>query len=98
MIRISGLSIELKRQINKEKYGWSKYGGGNHGLVTQDIHESWFCQTCGEEQPEAIKPYMYEYFPRDYIRICPICYAKTIVLKHPTVKQIISLARASQRD
>ncbi len=96
----SGVSVEILeiKAINKAKYGWSKYGGANYGLVTQEIHNTWYCQTCGEEQPEAIKPYMYEYFPRDYIRICSICYSKTQILKHPTVRKIVELARSKKRD
>ena len=58
----------------KKKFGWSKYGGGNFGLYGGNLQEEWFCQACGEKQPNALPPYKAEIILRNYVRICSKCF------------------------
>lgn len=76
MIKIDGLSPEeqLRNAMNKAKYGWSKFGGPNRGLVQEDLTDEWNCQACGETQTKELPPFMYEFSPREYIRICSKCH------------------------
>jgi hypothetical protein len=58
-------------------YGWSKWGGATMGMVKEEL-DSWYCQTCGEEQTKNLPSYMFpiDLFERDYVRICARCKAK----------------------
>lgn len=60
-------------------YGWSKYGGGNKGLVTSHTG-TWFCQSCSEEQVDELPGYMLPFNDREFGRVCSRCY-------HEAVKQ-----------
>lgn len=64
--------------LNKLKYGWSKYGGSNLGLVKDRIDDEWYCTCCGLKQPKGIPTYLIEFAPKDYLRICPVCENKRI--------------------
>ena len=60
--------------LSKAKYGWSKYGGARHGLVKQG--GQWYCQACGEEQPDNLPAYMMCIDNggfREFIRLCSVC-------------------------
>jgi hypothetical protein len=52
---------------------WTKYGGAVHGMVKESIQDKWYCQSCGEEMPEELKPFLFELYPGDFIRICNLC-------------------------
>jgi hypothetical protein len=41
----------------KKSGKWTKYGGAVHGMVKESIQDKWYCQSCGEEQPEELKPF-----------------------------------------
>ena len=60
--------------ITKEMYGWSKYGGGRHGLVKTD-DSVWYCQCCGKKQPRELPGYMFSIGNREYLRLCSSCWA-----------------------
>ena len=52
---------------------WTKYGGAVHGLVKEEIKDKWYCQSCGEEMPKELKPFLFELYPGDFIRTCNSC-------------------------
>lgn len=52
---------------------WTKYGGAISGLKKERIEDHWYCQICSEEIPAEIKPFLFEMYPDDFIRICPQC-------------------------
>ncbi len=52
---------------------WTKYGGAVHGLVKERIKGEWSCQMCAETMPMELKPFLFELYDRDYIRICNGC-------------------------
>lgn len=52
---------------------WTKYGGAVHGLVKEEIKDKWYCQVCAEEQPKELKPFLFELYPGDFIRVCNLC-------------------------
>jgi hypothetical protein len=68
------LPLEIRKALNKQKYGWSKWGGPNFGLVQKNLTPEWFCQACKQMQPEELTPYMFEFVEREYIRICSKCH------------------------
>lgn len=65
---------QIKKNLNKACYGWSKWGGPLLGLVQEDLTKEWICQACGEKQTDKLSPYMYEYPQGEYIRICSKCH------------------------
>lgn len=71
---------QIKKNVNQAKYGWSKWGGANFGMVQKNLTPEWFCQACKEMQPVELTPYMFEFVEREYIRICSKCHH--IRLKH----------------
>ena len=79
----------------KIRYGWSKFGGGFFGMVKNE--GDWFCQACGQKQPEEFPQYMIptDKNERDFIRICSVC--KHIQIKHKLSKysyiRIIKIVR-----
>lgn len=60
--------------INQAKYGWSKYGGGNHGLV-KDQNDYWYCQCCRVKCTKEMPAYMYAFdnSNREFVRLCSVC-------------------------
>lgn len=59
-------------KISRLKYGWSKWGGGNHGLVKEEL-DTWYCQSCAEEQKKGLPSYMIESATREFMRVCAKC-------------------------
>lgn len=53
---------------------WTKYGGAVHGMVKEAIEEKWYCQSCAGEQPKELKPFLFELYPGDFIRVCNLCF------------------------
>lgn len=58
--------------ITKLMYGWSKYGGGNKGLVKEMLDE-WYCQACSELQRKELPSYMVLSATREFMRVCSRC-------------------------
>lgn len=52
---------------------WTKYGGPVYGLKKEKIVDTWYCQLCGDEMPAEWKPFLYELYPDDFIRVCNSC-------------------------
>lgn len=57
---------------------WSKYGGARMAVVQESLGPSWNCQSCGELQPNALKPYQYKWMG-EYIRVCAVCLSNDCV-------------------
>ena len=75
--------------VTKMMYGWTKYGGSNHGLVKKG--GEWYCQSCGKEQPDEFPAYMMcvdggNY--RSFIRLCAHC---ENVVKKNNIKCLLKL-------
>ena len=68
------------QEFNKLKFGWSKYGGANLGLVKDVIDYEWYCACCADKQPKGAPTFLFEFAPSDYLRICAICENKRITL------------------
>lgn len=83
MIRIS---------ITKQMYGWSKWGGGNHGLVKEELNE-WYCQNCGELQKRGLPSYMVESATREFLRVCAGCKHEMVVKNLKTYWQLMKSTR-----
>ena len=58
-------------------YGWSKWGGGNQGLVKEELDE-WFCQSCAKPQRKGLPSYMVESAEREFMRVCSSCKHKMV--------------------
>ena len=71
---MSNQPAALDDPLRGKKTGkWTKYGGAIGGLRKEHIEDHWYCQVCGDELPEEIKPFLFEMYPDDFIRICPNC-------------------------
>jgi len=76
---------------------WTKYGGAIYGLKKERIVDSWCCQTCRCEMLEEIKPFLFELYPGEYIRICPPCTnAISKMSVTATIEAIIKVVRVSR--
>lgn len=84
-----------KKEWNRLKYGWSKYGSSNFGLVKQNITEDWTCQACGERQEINLPSFMFEFLEREFIRICSKCQNNKITNSITTLDSLIKLCRKS---
>lgn len=71
--------IRITTKITRLMYGWSKWGGGNKGLVKEELDE-WYCQSCSETQRKGLPSYMVETAEREFVRVCSKC-------KHKMVEQ-----------
>jgi len=69
--------VRVKYTINQLSYGWSKWGGGNKGLVKEELDE-WYCQGCGEFQKKILPSYMVESATREFMRVCSSCKHKMV--------------------
>lgn len=81
--------------INKMKYGWTKYGGARHGLVKH--RGEWTCQACAADHPDSLPAYMFNVDNgafREFIRICAPCYK---IAKVEKIKDLIKLIRRVRR-
>ena len=80
---------------------WSKYGGAVHGLVKEQILKEWACQSCGRRMPVELKPFLFELYPGDFIRICNLCQFESTKNKQEnstlTIKRVIKIVR-NKRD
>lgn len=78
------ISITFHNQYGDHlpKQGWSKWGGGRHGLLKESLEE-WYCQSCGERQLNCFPSYMFpmDDSQRDFSRVCVACKAKANI-KH----------------
>lgn len=74
---------------------WTKYGGAIHGLKKEAIHDKWYCQLCGSENPEELKPFLLELYPGDFIRVCNLC---TNLSTNPTItiRRVITITRKTR--
>ena len=73
-------------------YGWSKWGGGNKGLVKEELNE-WYCQSCAKIQRKGLPSYMVETAPREFVRVCSKCKHKMIVEKLDSFYELIKIVR-----
>ena len=64
--------------ITQKMYGWSKWGGGNHGLVKEEL-DTWYCQGCSELQRKGLPSYMVELATREFARVCAKCKHEMVV-------------------
>lgn len=82
--------------ISKMKYGWSKYGGARHGLVKQG--GVWYCQSCGEEQPDELAAYMMCVDNGDFREFIRLCYPCENTVKKLDIQIFEELKRLVKRD
>lgn len=75
-------------------YGWTKYGGGKHGLVQKQT-ETWFCQNCREELHKSVPSFMIELNFGEFGRICSECMNIAIEKK---VSNLMDLIRKTKKE
>ena len=61
-------------KLSQQKYGWSKYGAGNHGLVKEQL-DIWYCQCCKTKCTREMPAYMFPFDDsnREFVRLCSTC-------------------------
>jgi hypothetical protein len=84
----------LSLTITHRMYGWSKWGGAREGLVKEDL-DVWYCQSCGEKQLRILPSYMFpvDELGRDFVRVCSLCKAKSIIKKLSKFGELLRLIR-----
>lgn len=73
MANKKGVCIVTTITVKKVTGGWSRWGGGRRGLIKADTNGEWYCQSCALPHAPEDKPYMFELFPGEFIRICSKC-------------------------
>lgn len=77
----------------KKSGKWMKYGGAISGLVKEKIVGNWICQSCGVDQPEELKPFLFEIGSGEYIRVCAECIHLANVKEIKSFRLLISITR-----
>lgn len=77
---------------------WTKYGGSISGLVKEGIHDTWYCQLCGDEIPKEFKPFLYEIYPGDFIRIGNCCTSKVARMQTTVTVSTLIVSVRTRRD
>lgn len=70
---------------------WTKWGGGRFNLIHAQSEDTWFCQSCAEEQPMALPGFMLE-AQGDFVKVCPVCFAKAREI-HYSFTEVIKIVR-----
>jgi hypothetical protein len=82
-----------KKTLTTKMYGWSKYGGVSMGLVQENLTPEWYCQACNDKQTDDLPPYMFEFTPREFIRICSVCHFNRIKDNITVLSDLIDAVR-----
>lgn len=94
----SALGELLKEFKPKKSTGsWSKYGGGEYGLDKEKL-DKWYCQACGEEQPEGLHGFMLASPAGGYVRICAVCFNKARSMEYSYTKTVYIVRYIKFRD
>jgi len=74
--------------------GWTKWGGARSGMLKEDL-EIWYCQVCAREQIRILPSYMFtvDETGRDFVRICSLCKAKSILRHISRLEELLDLVR-----
>ena len=67
------LSKKTKDLINRQKFGWSKWGGARREFI-KDVDNDWTCQACATRHPIEVPCYMTELFDEEFAKICSKCH------------------------
>jgi hypothetical protein len=71
---------------------WTKWGGGRLGLIHSQSEETWFCQSCGSEQPMELPGFLLESTtPGEFVKVCANCFhtARSISYSYVEVVHIV---------
>ena len=74
---MEGRTKEQMDDSIKKTGTWSKYGGGEYGVVRAEIDHEWACQLCAAKQPKLLRPYLYPFLGNEYLRVCSSCFQLT---------------------
>ena len=84
-----------RRDWNKLKYGWSKWGEPNYGLVQKNLTDEWYCQCCNRQQSSHLPSFMFEFGEREFVRICSLCQNTKLEMQLTTFGDLIKVCRIS---
>lgn len=72
---VPNIHLDKNDPLRGKKSGkWTKWGGYVNGMVKEAIQDCWYCQSCGLEIPAELKPFLYEMYPGDFVRVCNKCF------------------------
>lgn len=71
---------------------WTRWGGARLGLIHSQSEDTWFCQSCSEEQPQELPGFMLEADSGDYVKVCAKCFSRARRL-HYSFKSVIRIVR-----
>lgn len=74
-------STPPKMTPTQQKQSWSPWGGKDaFGFMDEKENiDTWFCQSCGKQQPKEMDAHRLEISPSCSLRICSVC-------KHTMIK------------
>lgn len=94
---MEGRAKEQMDDSIKKTGTWSKYGGGEYGVVRAEIEHEWSCQLCGAKQPRMLRPYLYQIFGNEYLRVCSVCYQLIQQSKNQDLAKLMQQAREKRK-
>lgn len=78
-------------ELKNIKFSWTKWGRTNTGTEKRD--PVWFCQSCNQQQPDGIDPFLFKIGDNEYIRICHSCQNNKVTLEITTLTALIIVCR-----
>lgn len=68
----SYLSENVKKLINRNHFGFTKWGGAKRQFL-QDDQDDWTCQACATRYAIEVPSFMTEIFDEEFAKICSKC-------------------------
>lgn len=81
----------------RKSHSRTKWGGLRDGIGKTRVEGEWYCQICGGKCIEGSPIYLFEIFPKEYIRICSQCY-HFYKMGFDTVKEIKKLMKITEDE
>lgn len=81
----------------KSTGSWSKYGGGEYGLDKEKL-DKWYCQACGQEQPEGLHGFMITFPGGGFARVCASCFNRARTMQYSYTKTVHIVRYSKYRD
>ncbi len=81
----------IPTEISRAMRGWTKWGGANHGYLTND--DEWYCQACNEKQSTGLPSYLIRIKDQDFGRICSTCLNIALLRKINNIFDLITFTR-----
>ena len=86
---------KAKKIVDRMVNGWTKWGGGNRGIL-KDNNPTWACQSCGVEQMHEYPTFIVDFPDVPVMRICAHCKNKMVVERIDEYFELIKHTRKNR--